>query len=400
MSEQTPGEQKTPSENKKKRDRFTPRRTLINGKPFWQVAMGSEVRDGKRVRLRRTFASHTEAETFAGLKRIERRNRGTQSVALTEKQRTNLLEAETLLSPYPSADFLDIIREWVRHRQLVDKSETVSNAVEALLLAKQSDGASKRYLDDLRLRLRRFSETFGERKLADLGPDEIADWLRALGQAPLSRNTFHLRISALYSFGRERRWVDKNPMTDVPMAKVVSGEVGILAPEQMARLLESADEATLPFWAIGGFAGLRTAELMRLQWEQVDFEAGLIEITAKSSKTASRRLVRIEPCLHKWISPYMFQHGPVCPDGLSKRLLKDRKHAGLQEWPSNALRHSFASYHLAHFGNPQKTSAELGHMNAAVVFQHYRNLVRPEQAERWWKIVPVVTGKLITGAVA
>ena len=96
----------------------------------------------------------------------------------------------------------------------------------------------------------------------------------------------------------------------------------------------------------------------------------------------------------------MFQHGPVCPDGLSKRLLKDRKHAGLQEWPSNALRHSFASYHLAHFGNPQKTSAELGHMNAAVVFQHYRNLVRPEQAERWWKIVPVVTGKLITGAVA
>jgi integrase len=109
--------------------------------------------------------------------------------------------------------------------------------------------------------------------------------------------------------------VEKNPLADVPMAKVISGEPGILTPEQMARLLESADEATLPFWAIGGFAGLRTAELARLQWEQVDFQAGLIEVTAKSSKTAARRLVKIEPNLlngcHRTCSARA-----VCPPGL------------------------------------------------------------------------------------
>ena len=104
-----------------------------------------------------------------------------------------------------------MVREYVRHRQLVDKSETVSNAVEALLAAKKSDGASKAYLNDLRSRLRRFAETFGDRKLADIGPGEIADWLRALGQAPLSRNTFHLRISALYSFGRRAQMGGKEP---------------------------------------------------------------------------------------------------------------------------------------------------------------------------------------------
>jgi integrase len=124
-------------------------------------------------------------------------------------------------------------------------------------------------------------------------------------------------------------------------------------------------------------------------------------VTAKSSKTASRRHVKIEPNLHRWLAPYMFlQHGPVCPPGLPERLLEDRRRAGLQEWPSNALRHSFASYHLAHFKNAQQTSMELGHMNSSVVFQHYRNLVRPEQAERWWKVVPVVTGNRITNAVA
>jgi integrase len=394
MSEQPPGK------HKKKRDRFTPRKILINKKVFWQVALGSEIRDGRRIRLRRTFADHGEAETFASLKRIERHNRGASAISMPEKLRADAIEAARLLAPYGD-ELLDVVREHIRRKQLSDRSETVSKAVEALLAAKQSDGASRRYLDDLRSRLRRFAETFGDRRLADIGPGEIADWLRSLGQAPLSRNTFHLRISALYSFGVQRRWVEKNPMADVPFAKVVSGPPGILTPEEMARLLETADEATLPFWAIGGFAGLRTAELARLQWEQVDFQAGLIEVTAKSSKTAARRLVKIEPNLLGWLSPYMFQHGPVCPAGLSKRLRADRRRAGLQEeWPTNALRHSFASYHLSHFGNPQQTSAELGHMNAAVVFQHYRNLVRPEQAERWWKVVPAITGNRIANAVA
>jgi len=393
MREQIPGE------SKKKRDKFTPRKFLINKKVFWQVAMGSEVRDGKRVRLRRTFADRGEAETFAGLKRIERINHGTASVSMPVKLRADALEAARLLAPYGD-ELLDVVREHIRHRQLVDKSETVSNAVEALLLAKQSDGASKRYLKDLQTRLRRFAETFGERKLADLNPGEIADWLRALGQAPLSRNTYHLRISALCTYGRQRRWLEKNPMSEVPMAKVVSGEPGILSPEQVARLLESASEETLPYWAIGAFAGLRSAELERLQWEQVSFEDGLIEVTAKSSKTASRRHVKIEPNLHQWLAPYMFRHGPVCPPGLYPRLLEDRQRAGLQEWPSNALRHSFASYHLAHFGNPGVTSQELGHMSPAIVFQHYRQLVRPEQAGQFWKIVPTITGNLFANAAA
>jgi len=393
MSEQTPGE------NKKKSDRFTPRKTLINGKPFWQVSMGSEIRNGKRVRLRRTFADRAEAETFAGLKRVERRNHGTESVSMPVKLRADALEAARLLAPYGD-ELLDVVREHIRHRQLVDKSETVGNAVEALLAAKKIDGASKRYLKDLRSRLRRFAETFGERKLADLGPGEIADWLRALGQAPLSRNTFHARLSVLFSFARQNRWVEINPMPEVSLAKVFAGEPGILSPEQVARLLESADEETLPFWAIGAFAGLRSAEIERLQWEQVNFEDGLIEVTAKSSKTASRRHVKIEANLHRWLSPHMFQRGPVCPPGLYPRLLEDRQRAGLTEWPSNALRHSFASYHLARFGNPQATSAELGHMNARVVFQHYRQLVRPEQAERWWKVVPAITGNRIANVVA
>ena len=62
-----------------------------------------------------------------------------------------------------------------------------------------------------------------------------------------------------------------------------------------------------------------------------------------------------------------------------------RKAAGIDQWPQNALRHSFASYHLAKFNDAAALALELGHTNSDLVFQHYRQLVRPKQAERYWK---------------
>src|SRR4029453_4105833 len=68
---------------------------------------------------------------------------------------------------------------------------------------------------------------------------------------------------------------------------------------------------------------------------------------------------------------------------------------GIIEWPDNALRHSFASYHLAHFKNAASTALELGHHNASVTFAHYRELVRPKEAARYWNLKPVKRSRKI-----
>src|SRR6267142_837623 len=73
---------------------------------------------------------------------------------------------------------------------------------------------------------------------------------------------------------------------------------------QTVWFLECADSETLPFWAIGAFAGLRRAEIERLAWNEIDFEAGVIEVKESKSKTASRRLVTIQPNLYEWLAPY------------------------------------------------------------------------------------------------
>src|SRR5262249_10770068 len=125
------------------------------------------------------------------------------------------------------------------------KSETVGNAVRMLLSAKEGDNLRPRYLGDLRARLSRFALSFGQRKLSDIQAAEIDSRLREAGGAPLTRNTFYTRLHVLFEFARQRGWVSVNPLADVPKAKVTNSPPGILSPDEVARLLESASDETL-----------------------------------------------------------------------------------------------------------------------------------------------------------
>jgi hypothetical protein len=60
----------------------------------------------------------------------------------------------------------------------------------------------------------------------------------------------------------------------------------------------------------------------------------------------------------------------------------------LTHWPKNGLRHSFASYRLAATHDAPRVAAELGHTSPQMLYSTYRELVLPEEAQRYWKIVP------------
>jgi integrase len=144
----------------------------------------------------------------------------------------------------------------------------------------------------------------------------------------------------------------------------------------------------LPALAIGAFAGLREAEIQRLDWSEVDLVRGHIEVTAAKAKTAQRRIVHIMPNLAVWLRPYSGMSGNVTPENPRKKLLAIRKAAKLARWPRNGLRHSFASYLLADIKDAGKVAHELGHTNSVLLFNTYRELVFPADAERYWKIAP------------
>ena len=133
---------------------------------------------------------------------------------------------------------------------------------------------------------------------------EIDEWLRGLNVSPVTRNNSRRVLRTAFSFAVARNYCVGNPVVKTAKAKEIEGTVGILTVAETARLLEAADAALVPFIAIGAFAGLRRAEIERLDWSEVDLESGLITVQATKAKSARRRFVKIRPNLATWLAPY------------------------------------------------------------------------------------------------
>src|SRR5437016_12080301 len=174
---------------------------------------------------------------------------------------------------------------YVQHLEATQRSVKISQALDELIENRKRSGASQRYCYDLKLRVGRFSKDFGDRIVSTINTAEIDDWLTGLNLAPVTRNTFRRDLRTLLSFCITRRYCLDNPVAKTRKAKEVDGEIGILSVDETGRLLEAADHASLPYFAIGAFAGLRPSELHRLHWEEIHWDSNLIEVKAAKSKT-------------------------------------------------------------------------------------------------------------------
>ena len=166
----------------------------------------------------------------------------------------------------------------------------------------------------------------------------------------------------------------------------------IFTVDELTDLLNAAATRApevVPMLAIGAFAGVREAEIKRLNWSEVDQRRGHIEIKSSKAKSARRRIVEIRPNLCEWLRPYAELTGSVVPVNPRKKLDLVRKAAGLARWPQNGLRHSFASYRLAATHDAPRVASELGHTSPKMLYSTYRELVLPEEAKRYWLISPI-----------
>ncbi len=365
------------------------KKTRVNGLLFWQVT-APKLGGGRE---RRTFKDRAEASAFFETAKIQQENYGTAALSISDGLRVQAVECETRLAKFGKS-LRDATDFYLAHLKTIAGSRSVREVVAEILAARETDGASVRYLGDLRARLARFAAAFGDAMIASVTTRQIGEWLRGLGVGGVTRNSYRRRLAALFNFARRQGYLVQSPIADVDKAKERSGEIKILTLDQTSRLLEAASAETLPYWAIGAFAGLRSAEIGRLNWADVDFEDGLIEVKG-NHKTASRRFVPMSDSLREWLAPYRASKGDVCPMGLRKKLEADRERAGLREdWPSNALRHGYGSYRLPMITDVARLALEMGN-SPAMVFKHYREIVKPALAKRYWEISPTKAKNIV-----
>jgi integrase len=351
---------------------------------------------GKGRKFFKTRAE-AEAEVMRQKTLLERHSR--EAVGLSPREMSDFITAKTKLGEYG-----ETINDAVRHRldyleRIRRSGITVAQLANEVVEAKRKDGRSLKYVYDLNSKLSRFCRDFGNRPIPAVTVEEIDKWLRDLDCSPKSRAQYRANVGVLFGHAERLGMIDRNPIPRTAKPKLVDSPPEIFTVDELRSLLEAASRGApevLPVLAIGAFAGVRDAEIKRLDWSEVDLSRRHIEIKGAKAKSARRRIIPIQPNLAAWLRPYSGMNGRIVLEGARKKLDRVRKAAGLVRWPNNGLRHSFASYRLAAIHDAPRVAAELGHTSPQMLYSTYRELVLPEEAERYWQIAPVAgTDKVV-----
>ena len=294
-----------------------------------------------------------------------------------------------------------------RHKQTVKKP--VADVVAELLKIKKGRGASERYIGDLEGRLQRFANDC-RKDACNVTTSDVQSWLDGLKLSSQSYSNFRRVLHLLFQFAVARGYAADNPVAGTEKIKIRNGEIGIFRPDEIARLLDAADTDFRPCLALGAFAGLRTAEIERLTWEDIDLAGRMIKIGASKSKTASRRIVPIHDNLAAWLSTYAERRGKIWTGDSITFTNRERQTARATaveadpeknikqqkpvKWQRNGLRHSYASYRFAQIGDAGRVAGECGN-SAAVIHRHYRELVKLADAQRWFSVKPEAVSNVI-----
>ena len=312
------------------------------------------------------------------------------------------------------ASIIEAAKDFARRNLHVLPDKMLPDAVKEMLEAKEREGVSKIYMKVLRFYLGQMADAF-HCQLRSVTTSQIADFLRNMEVSARSKNNVRQTVGTFFKYCRERGWLpkDHDGISMVPKFKENTGDIEIFTPQEIGHFLTYSRPEMVPFLAIGAFAGLRSAEIERLDWSEIHLAERFIEVKAAKAKTASRRIVPMTENLAKWLVPRVEKEGPVVPfdnvnnqigwlvedtmaglKAAAKQESKDPEKVKAAVWKKNALRHSFISYRVAEIQNVNQVALECGN-SPAIVFRNYRELVRQAEAKKWFGIEPAADGKVM-----
>jgi integrase len=355
---------------------------------------------GKRKRL--FFTTKTAAKKELARIKIKQRQEGMDALSLSDDLRIAALTIQKELAPFGKT-LRDAGAHYLKFLKDGHRSITVSALADEYLALKQRLGLSPLHLKDLRNRYKIFCSGFGQTLIRTIEAEQVESWLHGLSLSAQSINNYKGRLSALFRYAVKKKYLDHNLIADIETIRSAGEPPEIFKVDELRKLLECAPAELLPAFALGAFAGIRSAELLRLDWSDIDLRRGFINVPASKAKSARRRLITMAPNLREWLAPYASHTGPIwaeCTSAYHRASADARKTAGLTSWPNNGLRHSFASHHIAKHQDAAKLALDLGHTNSKLIFSNYREIVTPEEGERYFAITPLAPAENIVSMAA
>jgi len=340
-----------------------------------------------------------KAKAHASRKATEIRNLGLAAFDLSQREREDAVEAlkllkgDTPLDDAPRTPLAEAARFWMQHHRPDGVTMTLGDLVDELVAAKVKANRRPETVKELRNKLGKFAKSFPDRDVHTITISDLEDWLDQNASGARNRNKHRHLFHALFELARRRNLIERNPAADIETAKADELMPEAYGTDETQRILNAAArycERYVPPLAIGFFAGLRPAELEGLDWSSVNFDQQHIVVTPETAKRRRRRLVSVSNNLVAWLAPCRQDAGPVLPTprGFDQTRSKILKKAKVKRWIYDGPRHTYGTMHMAMHQDAAKTAAEMGLLDIATLYNHYRDLVTKEEAEKYWFIVP------------
>jgi integrase len=387
---------------------------------YWRVTLGKKHTGGKKQR--RFFKTYEAAASFIESAAGARIMQGQEAFSIPQRLRIEAMECSRRLAPV-GVSLTQAVDYFLKHAIPKGGRRTFDMVAREFMEARKAMNCRHSTLTMYRSFLKILGAEFGSKQINEISTDSIEKWLVGYqpkaaeedpgrskqGLNPRTRKNYLVTLRTVFDFAKARDYCSENPAARISNPIQEDKPAGILTPAQAIAILRAAvkrDAGIVPGIAIALFAGLRRSEICALDWSEIDLGAGTIEVKGSKAKTRQRRVVSIQPNLAEWLRPHAKKNGRIapCPDVFGERLRELIRNGGkrekkgeapkplVEEWPQNALRHSFGSYFFGKTNDENLTAAQMGN-SPYVVHAHYKALVREPGITAYWDIRPSRTRK-------
>ena len=233
---------------------------------------------------------------------------------------------------------------------------------------------------------------FGARPAGDIDDREWQTWVDRLSREGLSRSRIanHLAVArAIYGWASRptRRLVDRNPLAGIELPpNDEKPRTRVADAEEAAALIAALDPADTVPYALAFYAGLRRAEIKRLDWPDVELDGyRLVVRKGKSRAGTGRRPPIAEPLRPILLGEFMRQGRregaavsavSVTSGKIAERARTRWAAAGLEPITLHECRHTYASFLMAAGYTLRELMEYMGHSSLQAT-ERYVKLLPP-----------------------
>ena len=287
---------------------------------------------------------------------------------------------------------------------------TIRQAGEALIEGMRSGAVRNRKGEVYKpSAIRGYEAALRDRIYPELGPvrlsevqrrdvQRLADAMLAQRRDAITIRNAIMPLRVIYRRAVSRGEVAVNPTTGLELPAVTGRRDRFAEPEEAQKLIEALPQKSdQALWAVAFYAGLRSGEIMALQWEKVDLAKGLIRVErsydpkegvyTEPKSEAGKRTVPIPAALRDYLIEHKLRSGASTglvferDTNAPRRAQRIWTRAKLDRITLHEARHTYASLMIAAGVNAKSLQTYMGHSSVTITYDRYGHLMPGNEDE-------------------